>query len=198
MNKPKLIGITGGIGSGKSTVCEIFEVLGVKVYYADDQAKRLMESHSEVVEKVKSIFGDKAYIDGRLNRSHISQEAFKNKVLLEQLNGVVHPAVKKDFEDWVSHHSSEKLLLKEAALLIEAESYQALDSLVLVVASEQTRIERVLARDNHRNEEEIKKIISEQLTDKAKMAFADFIIDNDGGKSLIQQTMSIYKQLVVA
>jgi len=198
VSKPKLIGITGGIGSGKSTVCKIFEVLGVKVYYADEQAKHLMENNPEVVERIKSIFGANAYIDGILNRTYISQEAFKDKVLLEQLNGVVHPAVKKDFEDWVNHHSSEKLLLKEAALLIEAKSYQALDGLVLVIASEQTRVERVLARDSHRNEEGIRKIMSEQLTDNAKMTLAAFVIDNDGNKSLIQQTMSIYKQLVVA
>ncbi|MEP5613216.1 MAG: dephospho-CoA kinase [Cyclobacteriaceae bacterium] len=198
MSKPKLIGITGGIGSGKSTVCEIFEVLGVKVYYADNQAKELMVNDPEVVERITSIFGDSAYVDGGLNRTYISQEAFKDKVLLERLNDVIHPAVKEDFEGWVATHSSEKLLLKEAALLIETKSYQALDGLVLVIASEQTRIERVLARDSHRNEEGIRKIMSEQLTDDVKMALADFVIDNEGGKSLIQQTMSIYKQLVVA
>lgn len=198
MSKPKLVGITGGIGSGKSTVCKIFEVLGVKVYYADDRAKWLMENDLGLVEGIKSIFGDEAYLDGSLNRSHVSKKAFDNKEFLQQLNQLVHPAVKKDFGNWVGAHSSEKILLKEAALLIEAKSHQELDSLILVVSNEQTRINRVLHRDSHRNEEGVRKIISEQLSDEEKIPLVDFVITNNEGDSLIKQVMRVYEQLVVA
>lgn len=197
MSRPKLVGITGGIGSGKSTICKIFEVLGVKIYYADDRAKHLMETNQEVIADIKSIFGNEAYSSNKLNRAYISEMAFGNKNLLTDLNQVVHPAVKKDFEEWVTENSTEKFVLKEAALLIEAGSYKELDVLLLVVADEETRISRVLKRDTQRTEEEVRKIISEQLSDEEKVPLANFIIDNNGNTSLIRQVVGLHSQLII-
>ncbi len=198
MSRPKLVGITGGIGSGKTTICKIFEVLGVKVYYADDRAKSLMETNQKVIQEVKSIFGTEAYSGGKLNRAHISKMAFGNKELLSELNQIVHPAVKEDFENWVEKNSKEEILIKEAALLIEAGSYKELDSLLLVVADEKTRISRILKRDPQRTEESVKKIISEQLSDEEKILLASFVIDNSGNVSLIKQAVEIHSKLIVA
>ncbi len=197
MNRPKLVGITGGIGSGKSTVCKIFEVLGAKVYYADDRAKFLMENDDDLIARVKSIFGDGAYLDNRLNRAAVAEKVFGNRDLLDRLNRIVHPAVKRDFEKWITENLHEKTLLKEAALLVETGSYKELDSLVLVLADEEIRITRILNRDPHRTEEDVRKIISEQLSDKEKSSLADFNIDNNGDKSLIHQVVNVHNELIV-
>ena len=198
MSKPLLIGVTGGIGSGKSTVCQIFETLGTPIYYTDDRAKALMEEDEMLKSQIKEIFGAEAYQGSSLNRKEISKKAFEDKHLLEKLNQVVHPAVRRDFEKWVDIHSGEKLLVKEAALLIEAESYKELDKLILVTADEETRITRVLQRDTHRTRDDIKKIMSRQLSDQEKKKLADFTIENNEGNSLVQQVSSIYDQLIVA
>jgi dephospho-CoA kinase len=198
VNSPKLVGITGGIGSGKSTVCKIFESLGAKTYYADDRAKQLMVENEQIIDHIKSIFGNESYLEDQLNKSYISKKAFESKHLLNQLNDVVHPAVRIDFEEWVNRNDEEKMLLKEAALLIETKSYKALDTLIVVVADEETRIARTLDRDNHRTEEEIRKIISEQLPDEEKVKYADFIISNNDHQSLITQVTKIYDELIIA
>ncbi|MEQ9402138.1 MAG: dephospho-CoA kinase [Cyclobacteriaceae bacterium] len=195
MSRPTLVGITGGIGSGKTTVCRIFESLGVSVYYADDQAKQLMESREDLVERIKAIFGDDAYQSGKLNRKHIAEKAFSDKTLLEQLNQAVHPIVKSDFENWVNAHRNEKFLLKEAALLVETGSFKDLDKLIVVVSNDELRVARILKRDSHRKEEDVRKIIREQLTDEVKIEKADHIIRNDGASSLIKQVLSIYNTL---
>jgi len=195
VSKPKLVGVTGGIGSGKTTICKIFEVLGFKTYYADDRAKFLMENDSELINTIKSIFGIKAYQNGNLNRKEIGSQVFHDQQLLERLNRAVHPSVRIDFERWVEENRSQKLLLKEAALLFETGSYRELDFNILVIADEETRIQRVLARDPQRNEADVKSIIGKQLPDTKKIPLADFIIDNSGNESIIQQTVDVYHQL---
>lgn len=195
-NKPTVVGVTGGIGSGKSTICKIFEVLGCKTYYADDRAKWLMENDLTLVEGVKNLFGDDAYLKEILDRKAIAEKAFKDSSLLKKLNDLVHPSVKEDFEKWVAENSDLKILLKEAALLFETGSYKELDQCILVVADEQTRIDRVIQRDAHRNEEGVKAIISKQMTDKQKIPLADFVIHNDGNESVIKQVLEIYSKLV--
>lgn len=194
MSRPKLIGVTGGIGSGKTTVCKIFEVLGIKTYYADSRAKGLMESDQSLILRIKEIFGEKSYQEEKLNRKEIARQAFTDKSLLNQLNEAVHPAVKLDFEHWVQQHSAEKILLKEAALLIETGSYKELDLLILVLADEQTKVDRVVKRDQ-RDEKEVLKIISEQLPDSEKIPLANFIINNNETNSTIKQVMDIFQQL---
>ena len=197
-NKPLIVGVTGGIGSGKTTVCKVFETLGAKTYYADDRAKWLMENDNELIQNIKTLFGEKAYNAGRLDRKHIASMAFKDDSLLEQLNGLVHPAVSRDVEKWISENQDGELLLKEAALLFETGSFKALDKNILVTASEDVRIQRVTSRDNHRSEEDVKNIIANQMKDDEKKPLADFVIENDGRQSVIKQVMNIYDELVIA
>ena len=195
MSNPILVGVTGGIGSGKSTVCKIFESLGIKTYYADDRAKRLMVEDSDLVKEIKNLFGPNAYNENGINREEIAKQAFQNKGLLEKLNQHVHPAVKKNFLQWVQDNNSEKILLKEAALLVETGSYKKLDKLIVVTAPDETRIKRTLKRDAHRTKDDVQKIISKQLPESEKAEKADYIIDNAEEQSVIKQVMKVYTEL---
>ena len=112
-NKPLIVGVTGGIGSGKTTVCEVFETLGARTYYADDRAKWLMENDNELIKNIKALFGEEAYREDKLDRKYIASRAFRDDSLLEQLNGLVHPAVSRDVEKWIAENQDTKLLLKE-------------------------------------------------------------------------------------
>ena len=192
---PKLVGVTGGIGSGKSTVCKIFEVLGHTVYYADDRAKWLMVYNQNIRAKIVSLFGKDAYHNNELNRKLISSHAFKKPDLLERLNAIVHPEVANDLAAWVHQHKTEKLLFDEAALLFETGSYKKLDATILVTAPEHIRISRVLKRDSNRTKEAVQEIIAKQLADEEKLPLADYVITNDGSSSLLQQTIDIHEQL---
>lgn len=195
-SKAPVVGITGGIGSGKTTVCKVFEVLGATTYYADDRAKWLMENDIELVSQIKNLFGDKAYSKEKLDRQNIARQVFKDDSLLKKLNGLVHPAVAKDVEKWADTNQDSSLLLKEAALLFETGSYKKLKKTILVTAPEEIRIERVVTRDSHRSVEDVKDIIRKQMDDKEKIPLADFVIENDGKQSVIKQVMNIHKELV--
>ncbi|WP_424962419.1 dephospho-CoA kinase [Ekhidna sp.] len=197
-NKPHIVGITGGIGSGKTTVCKIFETMGARTYYADDRAKWLMENDDQLIKNIKALFGEEAYREDKLDRKHIASMAFKDDSLLEQLNGLVHPAVSHDVVKWIDENQDARLLLKEAALLFETGSYKALDKNILVTAPEDIRILRVVSRDSHRSEQDVKNIIENQMKDEEKRPLADFVIENDGNQSVIKQVMNIYEELIVA
>lgn len=190
-SKPLLIGITGGIGSGKSIVCKIFECFGIPTYYADDRAKWLMNNDPELKSKVIDQFGEQAYVNGELDRAYIGKLAFHDQEVLNQLNSIVHPLVGKDFKDWVSSNSDKPYLLKEAALIFEAGSYKQLDKVISVYADQEIRIARVLQRDPHRNKEDILAIIQKQMPEEEKMERADFVIHNDGSSSLIKQVQEL-------
>jgi dephospho-CoA kinase len=197
MAKKLKIGITGGIGSGKTTVCKIFETLGIPVYYADDRAKALMVEDKTLINKVKQAFGENAYlVDGTLNREHISQIAFTNPLKLTELNAAVHPAVLRDGEKWHKVQKGVPYTLKEAALLYESGSDAVLDKIIMVFTPLNTRIERVLVRGGL-TREEIEARIAKQMPDEEKMKKADFIIYNDGEKGLIPQVMEIHRQLLI-
>ncbi len=191
------MGITGGIGSGKTTICKVFETLGAITYYSDDRAKWLMENDSKLIIGVKELFGEKAYQNDKLDRKHIASQAFKDSSILEKLNNIVHPAVARDVEEWASKNQNAKLLLKEAALLFETGSYKSLYKTILVTAQEEVRIERVTKRDAHRTNEDVRDIIQKQMKDEEKIPLADFIIENDGTKSVIKQVMDVYNHLIV-
>lgn len=193
-----MVGITGGIGSGKTTACKIFETLGAITYYADDRAKWLMENDPILIEEVKELFGKSAYSEGNLDRKHIAGMAFKDENLLSKLNAAVHPAVGRDFEGWVNANLKAKLLLKEAALIFETGSYKSLDKTILVTAPEDVRVQRVVQRDAHRTEQDVRDIIQKQMSDEEKSKLADFIIENDEKKSLIKQVTDLFDQLVIA
>jgi dephospho-CoA kinase len=189
------IGITGGIGSGKTTVCHIFETLGIPIYYADDRAKALMVTDKKVIKSIISLFGTEAYLpDGSLNRQHIAQIAFHNPLILKELNNIVHPSVFRDGERWHKAQKFAPYTLKEAALLFESGSHTALDKIIAVYAPKELRIERVIARSGL-NREEVESRMAKQLSDEEKMARADFVIYNDGTQLLLPQVMTIHKIL---
>lgn len=190
-----MVGVTGGIGAGKSIVCKIFETLGATAYYADDRAKALMNEDDVLVKQLKLLFGENTYVKGQLNRQWISEQVFDNKDLLDKLNQAVHPAVRSDFEHWVRRNSDASLLLKEAALLFETGSYKELDYTILVVADQDLRVKRVMERDPQRTQKTVKSIMAQQLSDEQKLPLADFIVDNNEKRSVIKQASHIYEAL---
>ena len=193
---PLKIGITGGIGSGKTTVCKVFESMGIPVYYADDRAKWLMVNNIEVVNKLKSLFGKKVYLEnGKLNKAHIASIVFNDKVMLQKLNSIVHPAVYQDGLEWQQAQIDVPYTLKEAALLFEAGSYKALDKIVTVFAPKEIRLGRVMKRD-HISESEVIARMNKQMDDFKKMYLADFVIFNDGKHPLLPQIQRLHKRIL--
>jgi dephospho-CoA kinase len=189
------IGLTGGIGSGKSTCAAIFKELGVPIYNSDDEAKRLMISDESLMAGLIEIFGQAAYLsDGKLNRSHLSSQIFNNKKLLQQMNALVHPAVRADAQRWVSAHQNKPYVIQEAAILFETGAYKAFDKMILVTAEEELRIDRVMKRDNIDRASVLARI-SNQLPEQDKIGLADFIIYNDGSKGLITQIIEVHLDL---
>lgn len=171
--------MTGGIGSGKSTVARKFNELGVSIYIADDRAKSLMVQNTEIIKGIVKIFGDEAYLDGQLNRAFIAGQVFSDKSLLQKLNNIVHPAVEKDFQSWILEESksSAKYVIKEAAILFENGGYKKCDYTILVTAPKEERIQRVIERD-HTNRQAVLDRIKNQWSDSKKVLLADFIIRN--------------------
>lgn len=194
--KPLLVGITGGIGSGKSTACRIFSILGVPIYYADDRAKWLMAHDEDLKQAIIFNFGEESYTaDGELNRVFLASVVFPDEKKVAIINGLVHPAVKKDFENWADDQTA-PYVLKEAALLFESGSYKELDKIINVSAPLKTRITRVMMRDRHRTEKQIHEIIDKQLSDEEKNAKSDFVIKNAENKLLIPQVLEIHRKLL--
>lgn len=194
LSKPLKIGITGGIGAGKSIVCDIFRTVGIRVYQADERAKRLMTEDKNVVTQIKAAFGQNSYtLEGALNRTFLAKTVFNDSSKLKALNGIVHPAVETDFSNWVEKFPDEPYVLKEAALLVETGSYKKLDFLLTVAAPESLRIKRVLRRDQHRTAEDIQAIIAKQLAEEEKVKLSKFVIQNDDKKLLIPQILKIHK-----
>ena len=190
------VGVTGGIGSGKSTVSRFFSALGVPVYDSDQRAKSLMQHDDSIRSKIKIEFGDNAYHKNELNRSYLAEIVFKNESKLKQLNAIVHPVVKTDFINWLSQNSNAKLIIKEAAIMIESGAYKDLDKLIVVNASREQKIKWIKQRD-HLSLEDIENRIQNQLSDEIRNQYADFIIENNSGKmELKQQVLSIYNKLI--
>ena len=192
----KVIGITGGIGSGKTTTCKVFEELGIPVYYADVRAKELMASDPELKRKVTALFGEEAYSGNMLNRAYLAQQVFGSKEKLSALNGVVHPAVANDFEEWLDRHKDHKYVLKEAAILFESGAYQNVDITVLVIAPEKLRLERVMNRDGVTREDVLKRM-KNQWTQERKAKLADHIITNDETQLLLPQVFKLHQKFLL-
>lgn len=193
-NKPLLVGLTGGIGSGKSTIAKIFNALGVKIYNSDIEAKKIVNTDVETISLIKQKFGEDIYENGLLDAKKLAQLVFDNKVALEELNTIVHPKVKQHFEHWVKCNASEKMLVKEAAVLIESGAYKGLDKIILVTAPEELKIKRVSARDKS-SETDIRKKMATQLSDYEKTKYADYIIVNNEKDLVIHQVLNIYNEL---
>jgi dephospho-CoA kinase len=188
-------GITGGIGSGKTTVCRIFETLGIPVYYADDAARELMVSNPAVREALVEEFGKESYLDdGTLDRTRLAKLVFPYPEKLERLNAIVHPAVSRHREQWQQHHFNVPYTLTEAALLVEAGSYKTLDVLITVTAPESVRLARIVARDGSA-ENEIRQRMARQLPEGEKVKLSQYVVDNSPGKLLIPQVWAIHEKL---
>ncbi|MES2268921.1 MAG: dephospho-CoA kinase [Bacteroidota bacterium] len=187
------VGITGNIGSGKTTVCKIFEVLGIPVFYADDAAKEVMVTDAELVAGIKQTFGNESYFtDGSLNRKYIASIVFNNKEELAKLNGLVHPATFRAFDKWVINHKHAPYVLKEAAILFESGSYKLCDRSIMVTAPLDVRIKRVTQRDGITAEEVISRN-NRQFTEEKKLALANDVIINDDTQLVIPQVLKLHK-----
>jgi dephospho-CoA kinase len=190
------IGITGGIGSGKTTVCKVFELLGVPVFYADDVAKSIMHTDPILKSGILEIFGESSYSKmGELNRNYISSIVFNDNLELEKLNSLVHPAVFRAFDAWVLNHEEAPYVIKEAALLYESDAYKICNQSILVLSPIESRIRRVKARDGI-STEDIQLRMKRQFTDEQKRTFADHILINDEKQLLIPQIIQLHQQFL--
>jgi dephospho-CoA kinase len=189
----KKIGVTGGIGSGKTMVCRILEHIGYPIFYADLEAKQLMLENIELKKSIYTLLGDQSYIQNELNKPYISEQLFKNPTIREALNNLVHPAVFQAFETWSLLQKS-NLVFNESALLFETNSFNRFDKTIVVTASLNTRIKRVKLRDQL-TEENITQRIQAQLEDEEKIKLADFVINNNENQLIIPQILEIVNQL---
>ena len=197
VSKPLRIGITGGIGSGKSLICRIFISLKVPVYDADSMARKLMTSDFVLIDQIKNEFGDLSYqSDGSLNREYLSKEVFNDPSKLEKLNKLVHPRVGIDSENWIKRNKAYPYVVKEAALLFESGANKLLDKIIVVTAPERLRVQRVLSRDKSRSEEEVVRIIRNQMNEAEKIEKADFIIRNDETELVVPQVLKLHERFV--
>ncbi len=171
-----IVGLTGGIGSGKTTVAKMFEELGVPVYNSDKQAKKLMRSSKKLKKKIKELFGKKAYKDGELNRGYIASQVFQDKELLDKLNAIVHPAVRKHFSKWAKKQES-PYVIQETAIIFENSMHESYDRIVLVTAPEDIRLKRIIERDNI-TKMEILARMQNQWDDVDKMPLSNYVIEN--------------------
>ena len=190
------IGITGNIGSGKTTVSKIFEVLSIPVFYADDEAKKVMVNDTILIDELKRTFGDGSYFeDGSLNRKHIAGIVFNNDAELKKLNAIVHPAVFRAFDSWVLQYPNAPYILKEAALLFESTSFKMCDKSIMVTAPLEMRIQRVIQRDGL-TKDEILSREAKQFSEEKKIALADHVIKNDNSELVIPQVLALHEQFL--
>ncbi|MBT8232739.1 MAG: dephospho-CoA kinase [Bacteroidia bacterium] len=189
------VGLTGGMGSGKSFIANIFETFDIPIYYADARAKDLMYRHKPLKQAIKSLLGTKAYHrNGRINRPFIANAIFRDKKLLKGINALVHPAVKSDFEHWAEQQTS-NYVIEESAILFEINGQSNFDAVILVIADLETKIQRIICRDGL-SRGEIKSRMKNQFEDSVKIPLADFIIENSGNKSILQQVLKIHKEIL--
>lgn len=189
----KKIGITGGIGSGKTTVCEIFKLLGVAVFHADAEARKLQDCDFEIKNLLIGLFGKHIYsLDGKLNRKKLADIVFNDSKALADVNEIIHPVVRKNFLKWADKYHNAPYILYEAAVLLESGHASDFDLNILVLADEKERIERVIKRD-HISEELVKQRIKNQMSDFQKIKMVDYIIENNNEKLLILQARELDK-----
>jgi dephospho-CoA kinase len=188
------VGLTGGIGSGKSTVAKIFEVLGIPVYYADDAAKQIMNTDKLLKTSIIKNFGEKSYEGGQLNRAWLASVVFADKQKLDLLNSLTHPATIRDANRWIQQQDS-PYIIKEAALLFESGASKYMDHVIGVYAPAELRIERTIRRDNTTREEILQRI-NRQMDEDTKMKLCDFIITNDEKQLVIPQALRLHEQFL--
>ncbi len=187
------IGLTGGIGSGKSVVARIFRSLGTPVYYADDKAKYLMQN--ELKDDLIRLFGERAFHNGKLNRKFLAGVVFQDREKLELLNSIVHPAVKQNFIDWAADFKNAPYIIQESALIFESNTNKLLDYTIVVHASEEIRIQRIMDRDNT-SEDEVKARMKNQMDPEKKRKSGDFVIINEGNNLLTPTVLDFHNKFV--
>ena len=190
----KLIGITGGIGSGKSTIAKVFESMGYPVYNSDTRAKYLINNNTELIKSIKNSFGNDLYNSQGLDRQKMASLVFNNPEKLKLLNSITNPAVGNDFNLWANSQST-PFVLKEAAILFETGIYKSLYKTILVSAPQETRIERVIKRDNTTAKEVLARM-KNQWSEEKKTELADYVIDNSGEKLVIPQVIELIQVLI--
>jgi dephospho-CoA kinase len=190
----KIVGLTGGIGSGKTMVAKYIQSLGIPVYIADDEAKKIMEM-KVVIDSLTHAFGNEILENKKINREKLAQLVFNNPEKLQKLNSIVHPKVKKHFDDWVAKHKDHPLVVKEAAILFESGSYKDCDAIITVTAPIETRLQRVMERDKT-NKEAVLKRMQSQWTDEQRIVKSDYIIHNISVKETYKETDKIIKLLI--
>lgn len=191
----KVIGLTGGMGSGKTTVANFFKELGIPVYIADDEAKSLMNSSTEVKSKIIGLLGEKAYSDGILDRKYVAAQVFYSAEKLEKLNSIVHPAVATDFENWKNSQNS-PYVIYEAAILFEKGGHKKCDAVILVTAPYEERIKRLKSRDKS-SEEDIEARMKHQWSDSKKRKLADFEINNLKLQNTKEQVRKLHEIILI-
>jgi len=189
-----IVGITGGIGSGKTTIAKYLNALGVPLYVADDEAKAIMNRSKVIRRKLTAIFGDNAYIDNKLNRTFLAEKIFEDKSLLAKMNAIVHPKVASHFKLWLKKQKA-PYVLKEAAIIFENGLQDNYDYIITVVADKDLRIERLLKRDNS-NKEKIVAIINNQWPDSKKVEQSDFVITNNNLNCALLEAEKIHQKIL--
>lgn len=189
-----IIALTGGIGSGKTTIAKLFETMGCLIYYSDEKAKELYYD-TEIKKRVIQLLGSDAYsASGSLNSTFIAGIIFKDKTKLESLNAIIHPALEKDFEIFVKQQSPDRIIIKESALIFETDSYKKIKTIILVTAPLEQKIKRVMQR-NKMPRENVEKRMSAQWPDEQKIPLASYIISNDDTEAVIPQVISVLKKI---
>jgi dephospho-CoA kinase len=189
-----VVGLTGGIGSGKTTVAKLFEQLGVPIYIADIEAKRLMSTSKVIRRKLIALFGDSAYVNDELNRKYVASKIFNDATLLAKMNSIVHPKVGKDFKRWLKKQSS-VFVIKEAAIIFEHQMESDYDYVITVTANIEDKIERILKRDNT-TRERVLDIIKNQMSDEEKISKSDFVIINNELENTGRQVLETYRKIL--
>lgn len=189
------LGVTGGMGSGKTLVCSIISAMGYPIFNADLEARRIVDSDPGLVSSIKNLFGDDIYINNKLNRSKVSEIVFTNHDKLEKLNSIIHPAVAAHFNEWVLQYKSRALVVKEAAILFESGAYLGIDKIISVVAPTEVRVNRVMARDGF-SRDSILSRMNNQFPQEELIKRSDYIIENDGVKLILPQIVRIINDLV--
>ena len=193
--KPRLIGITGGMGSGKSTVSKILRHLNYKVYNSDIRGKELIGEVRSIRDQLESIFGDEIFNNNKLDAKALSRKVFKDDSSLQKINSIIHPEVEKDFNSWIASNSNDKYLFKESALLFETGAFRHLDKTILIIADKDLRIKRVLERDVDRSKKEIENIISKQIDEDEASKLADVILYNNQDDLLLPRVIEEIERL---
>ena len=190
---PIKIGITGGIGTGKTTVCTIFKKIGIPIFNADNQSKILLKKNENVISKITKVFGDNILDKKKIDTKKLGRIVFTNKKKLIELNNILHPRVIEKFDNWLLEQDS-KYIIKESALLFESNTHKNLDKIILIQSPLKLRIKRVCARDN-RTKNEVSKIIKNQLKQSEYIKLVDYVITNNEKTLITPQVMAIHKQL---